>query len=479
MDCKFEIEDCSRSGYVPASRSLRLALGGLVGFRVAVLGVCAFLPLSLPGIWRQTDTMGVSLRYWLRWTVESGARMPLLPAVLNSGDTTGINAMEFPALNGLFAPAFALGPYAGRVVSMLGVLTLVHGLIFLNWRVWKKEGRSLGVDSFGFWLMAVATFSSGWTGKFIPDVVSVLLVLLAVGLSWSRTAAVRSGGLGTLGILMKPTSTVVLALYLAHPRLLKRARANFAWATVSVALGELYYTAGLSWVRQYQDGPGLFAVGFRPFLGSLRAFFADVPDWTNMWMYRPFFSLGLVVVLPLSGLALLLRLPGYRQYLALWGVLLLQYVLIAGLAGPHGFMHDYYFLPLAPTSALLLGWLLTRSWGPKLAVFVRGLVFVGILSPTVELSTMDLRALYKPAQRELLGMASECMRLKARHPEAPWGMGGVFRSTDEPYPELGLCFGEREGSLTAPFGIFWKGRPLPAGCTVSDSEGLVAFGPCR
>lgn len=451
---------------------LKSAIVALVAIRVLVLTVCAFLPLSLPGIWRQTDTMGVALRYWLRWTAESGKNGLILPAVLNSGDTSGIMPMEFPALNAAFAPFFALGPYWGRVLCMLGVLCLVHGLIYFNYRAWKKNDQTLGVESFGFVLIAIATFSSGWTGKFIPDLISVLLILLGVGMSWEKTSPIKSAALCALGILMKPTSVVVMLLYLAHPRALKKIKENFAWGTLSVVVGVIYYTVGLKQIAKFQEGPALFATAFHPFLSSLLAFFSDVKNWTNMWMYRPFFSLGILIILPLSITAIVQKKPGYQRLFALWGVLLAQYILMAGLAGPHGFIHDYYFLGLAPTSALILWWLLSQNW-PK---WIPALIFVGMMVPTLELTSMDLRPLYKSDRKPQLAKA--CEALKSRHPEMPWKSGAVFRSTDEEYPSLGLCFGEREASRIASFGFFWNEKPVPSECQIIDSEGLVSLAKC-
>lgn len=457
------------------NKRLRIFFGSLVLFRVGVLAVCAFLPPSLPGVWRQTDTLGVALRYWLRWTVEQGVLVPLFPAVLNSGDQSGIMPMEFPVLNLVSAPLFALGPFWGRVLSMLVVLLIVHGLIFLNFKVWKKSA----MDSFGFFLMAIATFSSGWTGKFIPDFISVLLVLLGVGWSWTKTSPIKSCLSCGLGILMKPTSIVVMALYLAHPKAWARTKENVIWKNliwggVAVVICLAYYTWGVKWIGQYQDGRGFYAIEFRPFFSSLLGFFSDVKNWTNMWMYRPFFSLGVLAILPLSFIAVVQRRRGYHQFLALWAVLIVQYIFIAGLIGPAGFGHDYYFLGLAPTSALIMWWVLSQKW-PK---WVPIAIFIGILSPTVELSLMDLRALYKPSWRSQLLLSNECNLIKSKHPEASWGSGSVFRSSAEEYPSLGMCFGERQGSNTAPYGFFWKSDPLPSSCKVIETTEMISFVHC-
>src|SRR5436309_2128935 len=83
-----------------------------------LIGLChGILPLDEPHVWRQTDTMGTTFRYWNRWTSENkdsavevrgrplGAMNSIfLPAILNSSDTAGIMPMEFPFLNVVTAP---------------------------------------------------------------------------------------------------------------------------------------------------------------------------------------------------------------------------------------------------------------------------------------------------------------------------------------------------------------------------------------
>ena len=361
---------------------------------------------------------------------------------------------------------------------MLGLLALVHSLIYINYRVWKNTRPSIGVESFAFVFIAVASFSSGWTGKFIPDLISVLLVLLGVGLSWQKPRYVLSFATVVLGLLMKPTSIVVLFLLLAHPEFweqkLKLARKNAPWVLAATATAALYYTKGLNLIAAHQEGPGLFWLEHQPPLQALKEFFSDVHDWINMWMYRPFFSMGSYLILPLSAFALITRRPRYRRFAALWGVLILQYIVIAALAGKHGFVHDYYFLGLAPTCALILGWLIEQKFPP----YIPALIFLGILIPTIELSSMDLRALYKPAYRNERELPRACEQIRAHHPEAPWGRGDVFRSTREPFPALGLCFGEREGSDSARYGFFWNSSSLPQGCTPLETTAMVTFADC-
>src|SRR4051812_35303279 len=91
----------------------------LLALRFGALLFGAFLPLGFPDVWRQITTLGISMRYWSRWNLEPGAEHLLLPAVLDSGDGQGFMPMEFPILNLLTAPFFAMGPYWGRVGAIL------------------------------------------------------------------------------------------------------------------------------------------------------------------------------------------------------------------------------------------------------------------------------------------------------------------------------------------------------------------------
>jgi hypothetical protein len=111
---------------------------GLSAIRLLSLIATSFLSLTPPHLWRQIDTLSVSLRYYLRWFVESGSPL-FLPAVLNSGDSLGIMPMEFPLLNILFAPAFGLGPYYGKVLCLIAYVLFVFGFSLWNALIWKDK----------------------------------------------------------------------------------------------------------------------------------------------------------------------------------------------------------------------------------------------------------------------------------------------------------------------------------------------------
>ena len=80
----------------------------LVFVKILSAGLHSFSPFVHPHIKRQSDTLGLSLRYWLRWSVEEDQFNPLVPALLSSGDSRGISPTEFPLLNLITAPAFSL-----------------------------------------------------------------------------------------------------------------------------------------------------------------------------------------------------------------------------------------------------------------------------------------------------------------------------------------------------------------------------------
>jgi hypothetical protein len=460
-------------------RSLRQAswlkwIYALLVLRFAMLGIRAFLPLGYPDIWRQVDTLSVSLRYWMRWTIEPAASSPwvsLLPAVLASGDGNGIMAMEFPLLNLLGAPFFAFGPYWGRSLAVLVVNALALTATLAHARVWKGE-RLAGIPAWPVMLLLpVYSFSLTWSSKFMPDYLSVLLVGMALGLSWRRPGA--SFLLGALGLLMKPTSIVVYALALGVQDRSARWRKACLPIAASIAIAALYYTLGMRGLRAFQDTPSLFAVEMRPLWQSLAEYWTQPELILNLLFYRPIFPAGLFFAIALGAWKSIRE--RQMEFSPLWAIVALQWLAISALDGPHSFIHAYYYLGLAPTFALLLGDLWLRH--PQ--KWVRAIWVVGCLVPLIEFCFMDLKTLYKRPIDPYWQLDRQCETLKARHPEWPWRQGAVFRTADEPYPTLGLCFGERQGSARSRYGFFWKSSKLPAGCEATDSTENIQLAECR
>ncbi|NBW83525.1 hypothetical protein EBR21_17400, partial [bacterium] len=74
---------------------------------------------------------------------------------------------------------------------------------------------------------------------------------------------------------------------------------------------------------------------------------------------------------------------------------------------------------------------------------------------------------------------SEVQILKERNPSFPWGQGYSFRASRTlAFPNLGILFGEREGSSSAEFG-FYLNSEVPGGeCRVVDQTRSVSLVRC-
>lgn len=458
-------------------RFFRLAF--FFGVSVKLLsGLCRiFLPFDLPHRWRQIDTMGVAMRYYLRWTTEHDWIAPLLPAVLNSKDHYGITPMEFPIFNLLAAPMFLAGPLLGSVLAK-ALIFLIHILLTI-WcsRLWK--GTSLFTIRMEYLCLCfgLLSVSSTYVFKFMPDYASFLLVFIALSGAWNRQWRMLAFCLASIGLLMKPTSIIVFGFCLLHPEFKNFLRRNIVWIAASACVGLAYYTLGMNYIRAFQDGQDLFAVHLRSPWVSLLEVFSDPKGMFVLLANKLFFAPGLFLML----LAAPLMSREHRRFLAkLSAILLLQILAIFILDGSHSFVHDYYYIGCAP---VLLAIVFTMVIGVAESEFkyrsiCLGLFFVLALIKFFDQIQFETRTAL-PFNRARTLLASDCEVLKNRHPELPWSRGYVFRSSNQPYPELGVCFFEREGSETSEFGLFKKTETLPSNCRGFDEEGLAVLAKCH
>ncbi len=447
----------------------RKALHLVLAARFFVLAVASFLIWSPPHIHRQSDTLGVALRYWSRWTKEPASRLPLAPAVLNSGDNEGILATEFPALNLVTAPFFALGIRAGYTASRLFVCLLVLFLVLANSHAWKGV-RLSGIDAErAMLLLPLFSFSAFYAGHFMTDFIAVLLVTFAVGASWDRDRPFASYFLCALGLLLKPTSVTVLALLLVDRGWPKRWR----WIVPALATALLYYTLGTGWLSAFHSTPWVtYATKMQPIRENLYHFFASPAKLENLFRRKLFFNCGFYLC---AAAFLFRRLKGARlPGESLWLVLALQITATAALGGWPTYIHEYYFLGVTPTVCLIL----LSVWDNLTHIVPRLLIGILFGFTLAQISWHDVNVFTPSLTEELWELHQDCRSLKSSHPEFPWGRGLAFRSPVELYPELGLCFGERSCSSTAEFGFAEAGAEIPTGCSIVDRTRRVSLLRC-
>lgn len=452
-----------------------------------------FLPFDLPHVWRQVDTLGVSIRYWLRWTQEPDLMHPLVPAVLNSMDGYAIMPMEFPLVNLLGAPFFAFGPAIGKNLASLTLVILNFALTWLCYRNWRSK-RILGFEAGpAFLLLPVVGISSTFVTKFMPDYLAMVLALLGSGLLWecvspnARADASRASrvallvgalALIALGLLVKPTAVTVLVLLLLLDGLLKHKMQAALWSLIPLAAAGFYYTLGLQWIASLQDTAGLFAVAPRQPLTSLVEFLTEPKALFKLVFEDVLFIAGPVLVA--LGAALLSGL--YRKaVLILAGAIAVQLIAIGALDGSHSFVHSYYHIGTAPVVVLVLLFLVqgllfedvAQQW-PKRRRALLVLFGLGALSLIYQNLFFELRSLSARRASKFV-WPSEIEDLKSRNPNFPWGRGYTFRASRAlAYPNLGIHFGEREGSSTAEFG-FYLTQEVPLECNVVDQTGSVSL----
>jgi hypothetical protein len=432
----------------------------------------ALMPLHQNHFWRQYDTLGVSIRYfqnlfllddpglgWRRW----------LPAILQSGDSSGITPMEFPILNLATSWLWSFGPHWGRVACSFALVTAVYGLCFLLYR------RRKGKEGIAFLLVPFLSFTAENSYKFIPDVIAALLVCLATVEALDARYR-RAFFLSLLGILMKPIALAVLFVLIYYRKGLRELiQKDFGWTGFSAGIGFLYYTKGVEWMKS-QGNTGTFAIAPRDPVRAIADVASDFPSFLNFLNSTLMYWGGLWIFVVLMAL----RWNGKSQarlLLALFGSLFL----VVLLDGKHAIIHDYYFAGVALPVCLIVYEALFHPVKTAVAMATPRFIHQGalylflaatfVLHP-VELLIHDFHALPKV----ISGTTEEqaCVELKKETPSWPWDQGFVFRSDPLPFPKLGVCFRERVGSEVARYGFFLDHSAIPKDCrTVYEKDGVT------
>ena len=454
----------------------------LLGLRLVEGLLQAFFPYSVPHVWRQTDTLGVGIRYAQRWVEGSGGWDFWLPSVLNASTSLGIMPMEFPLYNFLLAFGYFLNWEDGARYASL--LTYAWGLLLwggILW-VWRKH-RILGMPAARIWLL-LPILGQSWIYwfKVMPDFTAMAFVLIACGYAWEDEWHGKWLALcfAALGLLIKPPVCIGLALLLLGNKKYKLVR-HIPWILASLCVTMAYYTKGLDFIRLYMEGDReLFAVQLHT---PWSQWVSLLTAWKEILLFfydGMLFPGGLFCLLLLYGQPH----PAAQSMKKVGLVLLLQFIAIVSLDGGHSFTHRYYYIGMSPL--LCVGVYLTFSslwvrWNPTrvqlVYVWVFGVLWLGAL---IDRFGQDLLPVWQEhSARHKFPPFSQCRILRQRHPEFPWQQGAHFRSDAEIYPLLGVCFGERQGGKQGAWGFYWIDTIIPVGCREIDKTEAVKLVQCE
>ncbi len=429
----------------------------------------SLLPLHQNHFWRQYDTLGVSIRYFQRFFL-SGDPEPFflrfLPAVLQSGESTGINPMEFPLLNLVSVFFWGMDSKWSRILASLLIVTANYGLCYF---LYRKREKNEGI---AYLLVPFVSFSAEYLYKFLPDVTGALLVACSVVFALEKRLFLAFLFCCT-GALMKPPSLAALFLLLYYRDSLKELiRKDFFWSAAAGGVALFYYVFGLQWMRSLADGATFF-VGPRDPLESLRSTFSDPLGFLSFLNFQGVYWGGTSLAL------VLLFLIGVRgRTPRLLAVFFLSVLFVVILDGPHSLVHSYYYAG-ASFSVCLLVHELICSFKPEVRIqnlFMGAFMGATLVIHPIELLIHDFGAI----GQTLSGTTEEdfCDELKQSTPEWPWNQNHAFRSEDLPFPQLGVCFRERVGARTSKFGLFYSNSPLPAGCSIEKQVGTIVLAKC-
>jgi len=449
---------------------LRQAVQKAFLFKWCVYIIHCIFPLHQNHFWRQFDTLGVSIRYFQRFFLPGNPEpffQRFLPAILQAGGSVGVTPMEFPVLNLLTAPLWYFDSKWGRVFSSLFLVMITYGLA---WFLFRKRRSGEGI---AYLLLPFVSFTAENFYKFIPDVIAGELVCVSVVFALERRFA-KAALFCLAGALMKPPALCVLFLLLLFRRNIREILAkDLVWMSVA-GLGALfYYTKGVFWISSFSDVGGLFFIAPRDPFKALQSVFSDPVGYfwflnSQAVYWGGTFALG----------AWWLLSPFRKEGLGPLLVFGLSILFVVALDGSHSIIHNYYYAGAAFPVCILIERLISRFRpGRWPATAAMGLFMVStLLIHPVELVVHDFRGI----GRVLTGttLEDDCDWLKSAAKDWPWNRNVAFRSSDEAFPKLGVCFREKVGDPRAPYGFFLREKGMPAGCVVELSRGEVVLARC-
>lgn len=456
---------------------MRRFLFGLVLFKLCAAVLYSFVGFVQPHITRQSVTMAVNQRFVLDWKNHDKA-YAWLPRSLAGGDKDAILEQEFPLLNYLTVPGFFLDTGPARVVTRLIYILLVSSLFCWNYFVWRKVTLldiSCEVPSL---LLVLLPISGIYFHRFMPDFFSYILCLLALGISLRDPKKVLLPLiLAALGLLVKPTSIIAFGPLLLLPSPVKQIKERLIWLLPAGGLMLGYYIFVTKWIRSLSDLEPYYMTSLRnPWMSFIQFF--ETPGKVFALFNEQIMSPFLPTMILLFWIFQRLKTKQISlspRAVKIWGLLVFQFLTVVLMDGAHSLIHPYYYIGLSLTAGLLWTYYFELDKNNKIW---RSLLIAPLFLFNVEHSFYELRDGVSPSVESTQKFWQNCQNLKNRHPDWPWSKGLSFRSEITPVSEIGLCFGEIQGSLTSAYGFYLDGQEIPSDCHAIDREANVILVKC-
>jgi hypothetical protein len=445
---------------------------GLLTLRVLTLIVAAFSPFSGPHEWRQYDTIGMGYRYFIEFFQSQIDKYPkILPAVLQAGDKLGVTPVELPILNLFVSPLFIFGETTGQVLANLFLLIINIQLTYQCYLLWKDTEVLDKKVGEAFLLIPLVSFSMIYFGKFIPDMLSVLLALYALGLAVKCNKLLQASLFASIALLMKPTSVIVYAFFLLLPE--RKVLKHYLWMGFSILITILYYKQVNPAILEFAGEKSIFAVGTKPLTVAIQQFLDQPGLYFSIFLKSLFGNWLILPFVALLGFNLLRGKTKLARITPFIGIILLQSLFLHLLSGNHPYWHNYYYLGIAPIACLFL-WQEINTNAFTARSFQALLLVMIVLQ-----SVYDLKPLVKPHKKRPWQIRSECLELKEHATDFPWDKGYHFRSSIEHYPTLGMCFGEIQNAAKTEYGFFYKDKRIPNDCQEIKSSKHLILAKCN
>ena len=434
----------------------------VLGLKIISSLIVSFTYFRGPHVIRQIDTLAVSMRYYFDlFLAESISWSSFLPKVLSAGDKVGVSPMEFPILNLLISPAFIFGPEYGKSIARLILVIVVIALTFAHYRLWKGY-RYKGIDfEKASMLIPIFGVAQIYFEKFMPDFLAFILVSLSVGLCRKYEGrTLLKFFLSMFGLLIKPPAVLAFGPLLLIKPFKEVLKDVATWIFPAFLITVLYYTLGIKALKELMDMEPYFLVHFRSPMQSLVDFFGSPKEVWNL-LNKSIFPSYTFVIFAIWDLFHRFKKTGNSFPLELWALFALQILGVVFIDGGHVFVHGYYALSTTFVACFFLAYFLDHS-NKRLAIFVT-LVLLGY---NVECVIQRSKPFWRG------NLFTQCEEIR-KNTNIQYGQR--IRTSFSHWPEIGLCLGNIQNSVSAQYGVYYKNQSPREGEAIFETKDLIVI----